>query len=159
MSDQKATNPKDQIGDTKVPLALLSPIASAHWALAQYAGARKYQQWNWRIAGVRSSVYLSAMKRHIDAYLSGETYDPVDGTHHLGNIMACAAIVLDAEAAGKLNDDRPPSVDVRPAYSFVERQMAALREKYAHIPQKPFTIRDVVVPDNYDDSISWGEKK
>ena len=138
----KATNPKDAIGDKKTPLALCSPIASAHWALAQYAGMLKYQAWNWRIAGVRSSVYLSAMKRHMDAYISGEEFDPVDGTHHLGNIMACAAILLDAQAADKLNDDRPPSVDVRQTYKFVEAQMATLREKYAHIPQTPFTIKD-----------------
>lgn len=136
----KDTNPKDAVGDKKVPLALLSPIASAHWALAQYAGARKYQAWNWRVAGVRSSVYLSAMKRHIDAYISGETHDPVDGTHHLGNIMACAAILLDAEAAGKLNDDRPPEVDCRNTYAFVEKQMEFLRDKYGHIEQKPYTI-------------------
>jgi hypothetical protein len=141
MSDQKPTNPKDGIGAMKVPLALCSPIASAHWALAQFSGMCKYQAWNWRVAGVRSSVYISAMKRHIDAYESGEQLDPVDGTHHLGNIMACAAIMLDAEAAGKLEDDRPPLVDVRPTYSFVEEAMAKLREKYKHIEQRPHTIK------------------
>jgi hypothetical protein len=104
----------------------------------------KYQAWNWRIAGVRSSTYISAMKRHLDAYVSGEEYDPVDGTHHLGNIMACAAILLDAQAADKLNDDRPPSVGLRGTYKFVEDQMAVLREQYKHIEQKPFTIKDTV---------------
>ena len=136
----KDTNPKDAAGDKRVPLALQSPIASAHWALAQYAGMLKYQAWNWRAAGVRSSVYLSAMKRHIDAYISGEEHDPVDGTHHLGNVMACAAIILDAAAAGKLTDDRPPSVGLRDTYKFVEDQMAALRERYKHIEQHPYTI-------------------
>lgn len=139
---QKDTNPKTAIGDTKVPLALCSPIASAHWSLAQYAGMCKYQAWNWRIAGVRSSTYISAMKRHLDAYISGEEFDPVDGTHHLGNIMACAAILLDAQAAGKLNDDRPPSVDCRATYGFVEKQMTVIREMYAHIEQRPYTIKD-----------------
>lgn len=138
----KATNPKEAIGDTKVPLWLCSPVAKAHWALGQFAGMCKYQAWNWRIAGVRASTYLSAMQRHIDAYTSGEEFDPVDGTHHLGNIMACAAILLDAKAADKLNDDRPPIVSVRPTYEFVQSQMAVLREQYKHIPQKPFTIRD-----------------
>jgi len=143
-NDMKETNPKTSVGDKKVPLALLSPIASAHWSLAQYAGMLKYQAWNWRIAGVRSSTYISAMKRHLDKYISGEEYDAVDGTHHLGNIMACAAILLDAQAAGKLNDDRPPSVAVDETYAFVENQMAVLREKYKHIEQKPFTIADTV---------------
>lgn len=146
-SGTKPTNPKTAAGDKKVPLWLCSPIAEAHWALAQFAGMCKYQAWNWRIAGVRSSTYLSAMRRHIAAYESGEEFDPVDGTHHLGNIMACAAILLDARAAGKLNDDRPPSVGLRETYAFVEGEMAKLRERYAHIEQKPFTIKDPVTPD------------
>jgi hypothetical protein len=145
--NRKDTNPKTAIGDTKVPLALCSPIASAHWALAQYVGMRKYQAWNWRIAGVRSSTYVSAIKRHLDAYVSGEEFDPADGSHHLGNIMACCAILLDAQAAGKLNDDRPPSVDCRDTYSFVEKQMAVVREKYKHIEQQPYTIKDSINAD------------
>jgi hypothetical protein len=147
MESTKDTNPKDAIGDKKVPLTLLSPIASAHWALAQYAGQSKYGSWNWRAAGVRSSVYISAIKRHIDAYNSGEQHDPVDGTHHLGNIMACAAILLEAETIGNLTDDRPPRVDMRPTYEFVERQMGVLREKYGHMEPKHWTIADEVKRD------------
>lgn len=138
----KDTNPKDAIASTKVPLWLLSPIAKAAWALAQFAGMAKYGAWNWRISGVRTSVYLSAMERHMDAYKSGEEFDPVDGTHHLGNIMACCAILLDAKAAGKLNDDRPPSVDLRPTYRGIEAQAALLMEKYGHMKPKHYTIAD-----------------
>lgn len=127
----KASNPKDVIGDTKLPLWLLSAVAKAHWALAQFAGMLKYGAWNWREAGVRYSVYLSAMLRHIDGIASGETVDPIDGTDHLGNIMACAAIILDARAAGKLIDDRPPCVDHRPVYKELEALMAKLRVQYA----------------------------
>lgn len=126
----KATNPKDAAGDKKVPLWLLSPVAKVYWSVAQFAGMLKYGAWNWRVAGIRSSVYLSAMQRHLDAYTSGEEYDPVDGSHHLGNIMACAAIIIDAKAAGKLNDDRPPQVGVRQAHAEAEATMAVLREQY-----------------------------
>jgi len=126
----KPSNPKDAVGDTKVPLALCSPIAKAHWALAQHCGRVKYGAWNWREAGARISVYLSAIQRHADAYLSGERLDPADGTHHLGNIMACCAILLEAEAAGKLADDRPPEVGMRCVYAEVEQQQAELTKKY-----------------------------
>lgn len=135
----KPSNPKDGAAVSKVPLWLLSPIAKAAWALAQFAGFCKYQGWNWREAGVRSSVYISAMQRHIDAYLSGEEVDPEDGTDHLGNVMACCAILIDARAAGKLNDDRPPKVSLRPAYSEVQKQMGVLRDKYKHLPQGTYT--------------------
>jgi hypothetical protein len=138
----KATNPKDAIGDTKVPLWLLSPIAKAKWALAQFAGLCKYGAWNWRVAGVRSSVYLSAMQRHIDAYSSGEELDPVDGTDHLANIMACCAILIDAKAAGKLNDDRPPSVGLRDVYAEVQAQMAVLKVQYKDMEPRHYTIAD-----------------
>lgn len=138
----KLSNPKDSIGDTKVPLWLLSPIAKAHWALGQYAGMLKYGAWNWRAAGVRTSVYLSAMERHMEAYKSGEEHDPVDGSHHLGNIMACAAILLDAKEAGKLTDDRPPSVGIRNTFAFVESSMAKLKSKYADKSPKHYTIED-----------------
>ena len=138
----KCSNPKDAIGDRKVPLALLSPVAKAHWSAAQFAGMVKYGAWNWRAAGIRTSVYLSAAQRHLDAYLSGERYDPIDGTHHLGNLMACAAILLDAEAAGKVTDDRPPSVDIRGAYTEVEAVMQQIRERYAEKAPRHYTIAD-----------------
>jgi hypothetical protein len=82
------------------------------------------------------------MQRHMDAYMSGEEFDPVDGSHHLGNVMACCAIVLDAKAANKLSDDRPPSVDVRPTYQWAEDVMARLRRQYADKASKHFTIED-----------------
>jgi hypothetical protein len=135
-------NPKDAIGDKKLPLWLCSPVAKIHWALAQFAGLIKYGAWNWRAAGIRKSIYLSAMQRHMDAYLSGEEFDPVDGTHHLGNIMACCAIILDAEAAGKCTDDRPPIVSHRPTLEWGEGLMAKLREQYPDKSPKHYTITD-----------------
>lgn len=138
----KETNPKDAIGDKKVPLSLCSPIAKAAWAVAQFVGMVKYGAWNWRSAGIRSSIYTSAMQRHLDAYLSGEEFDPVDQTPHLGHIMACAAILIDAKAAGKLTDDRPPIVGLREAYAAAEKQMALARENYAKMNPRHFTIAD-----------------
>lgn len=135
-------NPKDIVGDTKVPLWLCSPIAKAKWAWAQFSGYIKYGAWNWRAAGIRSSIYLSAMQRHMDAYMSGEEKDPVDGTDHLGNIMACAAIIIDAREAGKLTDDRPPRVSLRQAYAEVEEGMKKLRAAYPDKNPRHYTIAD-----------------
>ena len=142
MSDVKEPNPKDAIAGTKVPLHLLSPIASAHWALAQFVGAVKYGTWNWRGTRVKSMVYLSAAKRHIDACIAGEDVDPADGTRHLGNVMACCAIILDAEVAGTLDDDRPPVVGVRKVYAWVEEQMVKLREKYKDLKPTHYTEKE-----------------
>lgn len=138
----KDGNPKDAIGGTKVPLGLCSPIAKAKWAVAQFVGLTKYGAWNWRITGVRSSIYTDAMQRHIDAYCSGEEVDPVDKTPHLGHIMACAAILIDAKAAGKLTDDRPPSVCIREVYAETEAQMKLARENYKDMNPRHMTIAD-----------------
>jgi len=59
--------------------------------------------------------------------------------------MACAAILLDSEAAGMLTDDRPPIVSLRPTYAEVEKQMVVIREKYSHIPQNPYTLLNTFV--------------
>lgn len=135
----KDGNPKDSIGDKKIPLWLCSPVAKANWALAQFAGMVKYGAWNWRVAGARTSVYLSAMQRHIDAYASGEQTDPVDGTHHLGNVMACCAILIEAEALKNVIDDRAPQLEFRGIYAQIEEQMKVLREQYKELKPKHFS--------------------
>jgi hypothetical protein len=138
----KASNPKDAIGDTKVPMWLLSVVAKAEWALALFAGMTKYGAWNYRKAGVRNSVYLSAMERHMLAYASGEERDPTDGSHHLGNIMACCSIILDAQAMGVLTDDRAPAIPFRDTFAAVEKQMAVLKVQYADKNPKHYTNAD-----------------
>lgn len=145
MSD--TANPKDAAGRAKVPLWLLSPIAKSAWCMAQYAGKVKYGAFNWRGTEVSASVYVSAAMRHLDAYLSGEAQDPDDGTHHLGNVMACCAILLDAAAAGKLIDDRPPRVSHRPAYAEAQALVPALDAKYADKNPKHWTIADNTAPE------------
>ena len=104
----KDTNPKDAIGTTKLPMHLIPGTAKTAMALAYLEGALKYGKYNWRIAGVRSSVYLDALERHLEKYKNGEDSDAVTGVPHLGSIMACCGIILDAALVGKLNDDRPP---------------------------------------------------
>lgn len=142
-ADPGRTNPKDAIGDKKLALHLLSPIAEAHWVIGQYAGMLKYGAWNWRAAGVRASIYISAMRRHLAGYTSGEEFDPVDGSHHLGNIMACAAILLEAREIGKLTDDRPPCFSHRSTYAWAEGMQAQLKVQYADKHPKHYSICDM----------------
>jgi Domain of unknown function (DUF5664) len=138
----KNGNPKDAVGSTRVPMWLLSTTAKIAWATAQFAGMLKYGAWNWRADGIRLSVYLSAIERHVEGIKNGEDFDPVDGTRHEGNIMACAAIILDAKTAGNLVDDRPPRLDHRPALAEAEETMRALVARYAKENPKHWTIKD-----------------
>lgn len=101
-------NPKTAQGAMKVPLHLVPPSAMHYLALAFKDGAAKYGPYNWRDKGVSASVYYGAARRHFDAWWDGEDVSPDALVHHLGHVMACCAIVLDALTVGKLNDDRPP---------------------------------------------------
>ena len=100
-------NPKTVIGATKAPLHLVPPSATYYTALAFEDGARKYGPYNWRDEAVSASVYYSAAKRHLDAWWDGEDLSRDAKVHHLGHVMACCAIMLDALSIDKLNDDRP----------------------------------------------------
>lgn len=100
-------NPKDLIGATKVSISKLPAVAMLHGAHAMMDGARKYGPYNWRDKPVRATVYVDAAQRHLCAWLEGEEEAPDSKVHHLGHVMGCCAILLDAQAMGNLADDRP----------------------------------------------------
>lgn len=109
-SPSKPSNPKDMIGSDKVPMSLVTGTTKAYLALAHLEGHLKYGLVNWREAGVRASIYLDALERHFEKFKDGgEWADPVTKVPHLASIMACCSIILDAQLAGKLTDDRPKS--------------------------------------------------
>lgn len=107
--DLKPSNPKDAIGSKKLSMHLVPSVIQAYAALAFTEGALKYGKYNWRIAGVRVSIYLDAIARHLAAYQNGEFADRETGVPHLASIIACVGIILDADLSGKLTDDRPPA--------------------------------------------------
>jgi len=100
-------NPKTAEGVKKPSFACIPPVALLHLAHAMMNGANKYGRMNWREHTVTSTVYYDAMMRHVLSWADGETYDRHSGLHHLGHVMACCSILLDAEAQSSLNDDRP----------------------------------------------------
>ena len=102
----KGTNPKEAIGSDKMPLHLWPETASLLGCLGMLEGALKYGRSNFREAGVKASVYYDACRRHLNKWFEGEEEDPDSGLDHLAHALACIAIIVDARAAGKLNDDR-----------------------------------------------------
>lgn len=107
-------DPKKAMGALKAPLQLIPPVANEHLAYGLEEGRRKYGFYNWRYTDVEMLTYIGAMKRHIDKIIEGEwldhdvPFEDLDGKKsHLGAIMACCAILLDAEQQGALIDNRP----------------------------------------------------
>lgn len=142
--NDKDTNPKDAIATNKLPSHLVSPIVKAYQAIAHFLGNVKYGAWNFRAAGARASVYRSALDRHVDAWWEGEEIDPVDGTPHLANALACLNILIEAKHSGGLIDDRPPSrgTELAKIRAEFEALMPKIRERYADKNPKHYTIAD-----------------
>ena len=140
--DKKPTNPKDAIGSGKLPMHLIPGSAKAYLALAFLEGALKYGKYNWRIAGVRSSIYLDAMERHYEKWKNGEETDLLTGVPHLASIMACCAIILDARIVGKLTDDRPPTAPVSKLIDDLAPAVRHLQELFRDESPHQNTIED-----------------
>lgn len=94
-------------------------------ALAMQEGADKYGRFNYRQDKIEARTYIAAILRHLfgdpstgsDGWINGEDIDAESGLHHLTKVMACCALVLDAEDHGMLIDNRldteskePPSM-------------------------------------------------
>jgi hypothetical protein len=78
-------------------------------ATAFLEGALKYGRYNWRVAGVRASIYHAAARRHLAKWWNGQDRDSKTRVHHLDSAIACLGIIRDAELYNKLVDDRPPA--------------------------------------------------
>ena len=102
----KDTNPKTMAGQAKPQMSNVPPIALLHLAAVHRIGAEKYGPFNWRADAVSTSTYYDAIQRHLLEFFDGRTIDE-SGCHQLAHVMACCAIILDAESVGKLVDDRP----------------------------------------------------
>lgn len=121
MSGYPDNNPKTAMGAVKLPLDLVPPSATHFLAMAMADGAKKYGPYNWREHSISTSVYIGAVKRHIDAFWDGEDYAEDSGVHHIAHAMACLAIMMDAMTLDKLNDNRP----LKGAAADLQRQYIA----------------------------------
>jgi hypothetical protein len=110
----KSTNPKKAMGMAKPPVHLIPGSALIALSIPFKDGAEKYGAFNWRDDPVDVSTYVAAAKRHLDLYFNGQDVvsDSKGKALNLAAVMACCAILIDAEAQGTLIDDRPPAQDL-----------------------------------------------
>jgi len=146
LCDPKQTNPKQELGDDKTPLYLFPATARAAGAYAMAEGLLKYGRSNYRVAGVRASTYYSALNRHMDKWFEGEDIDPDSSLPHLWKALACVTILIDAEEAGMLTDDRMVKGGYLDMCKRVEKKMQELRTKIGRRSPKHYTIQDNTSP-------------
>lgn len=142
MAEVKDTNPKDACGVKKVPTSTIPTGPMLEVGLAMMEGARKYGRHNYRVAGVRASVYYDAANRHLDAFWEGQDIDPDSGIHHLSKAMACLMVLRDSMLMGNWVDDRPPQYPTGLDISGMNAQAASIIERYPDaVP--PFTEKEL----------------
>ncbi len=105
---EKLSNPKDSVGIKKAPLSTVSAPVFMEVGLAMLEGARKYGRHNYRVVGVKSSVYYDASMRHLMSWWEGEDIDPDSGLSHVTKAIATLVVLRDAMLNKKCDDDRPP---------------------------------------------------
>lgn len=142
MTELKPTNPKDTIGSGKLPLHLWPTTATALGSLGLLDGMLKYGRSNFRAIGVRASIYYDAASRHLNAWFEGEEVDPDSGLPHLAHALACLAIIVDAQAAGKLNDDRCTPGGYRALVTELTPHVARLKALHADKAPQHYTISE-----------------
>lgn len=132
----KSSNPKDRIGTKKVPQSVIPSGPVMEMGLGMMEGALKYGAHNYRVIGVRASVYYDAAERHLKAFWEGEDIDPDSGLPHIVKVMCCMAVLRDAQLFDNWVDDRPPSYKDGWQKELNEKA-AALIDKYPN-PKEAF---------------------
>lgn len=145
-TSSKPTNPKDIVGSDKLPLHLWPQTATAFGCMALLEGCLKYGRANWRHIGVRASIYYDALNRHMSRWFEGEDIDADSGLPHLAKALACLAILVDAQQAGKLNDDRQTPGGMVKTIEELTPHVARLKQQHAAVSAtvKHYTIADSV---------------
>jgi Domain of unknown function (DUF5664) len=143
--ESKPSNPKDIIGSAKLDMGAVPNSGIVGAAIAFFEGAVKYGRFNWRVAGVRASIYHAALLRHVAKWWNGQNSDSATKVRHLDNAIACLMIIRDAELYGKLTDDRPPCPDPDAMARLIDESAATvahLRVLFASHNPHQYTIAD-----------------
>ena len=136
----KPSNPKDALGIKKVPFSTVPATVMAELGVAMLEGALKYGRHNYRVIGVRASVYYDAEKRHMTDWWEGEDLDPDSQLSHVIKAIASLTVLRDAMISGNWVDDRPPRAP-KGWMAKLNEKVVSLLKKYPN-PVKPYTEVD-----------------
>ena len=137
----KDTNPKDAIGVTKAPISTVPCGVMMELGVAMLEGSCKYGRHNYRVAGVRASVYYDALMRHAMDWYEGNDIDPGSGLNHITKAIATLVVLRDAMQNDMVFDDRPVGMKSPDWLEKLNERTAALLKKYPN-PKEPFLAKD-----------------
>jgi hypothetical protein len=150
----KESNPKQAVANDHVKFSAIPLRVLAGVAVAMSEGAWKYRRHNYRVAGVRASVYFDATLDHLFGWFEGEDIDPDSGRHHIDKAIASLFVLRDAMLGGKCEDDRPPAV----SEPWVKDAHAATKELFERMRAKHGEHKPPYVIDGDRDGKDWERK-
>jgi hypothetical protein len=115
----------------------MPPLLEVAAALTE--GSLKYGRSNYRVAGVRASVYFDAAFRHLSAWWEGEDLDPDCNLSHVTKAIAGLMVLRDSMMSGNWQDDRPPATG-RAFIPKLNDEVAQMIERYDD-PVPPYVER------------------
>lgn len=128
----KDTNPKDSVGVRKwrqfttVPMTVISEVG-----VAMLEGHKKgYGRHNYRVAGVRASVYVDAAIGHVAQWWEGEDIDADSNLSHVTKAIASLVVLRDAMLQDMLTDDRPPKAKLDAVRDDLQKVVDQMFERY-----------------------------
>lgn len=138
----KLTNPKDMVGTRKAGISCVPQAVLAELGVAMLEGACKYGRFNWRASGVRASVYLDALNRHIfqQWWDEGEDIDLDSQLSHITKGISTLVVMRDAMIQGMLVDDRPPRS--KPFMAELNQAAGAVIDRHTDKSPRHYTIDD-----------------
>jgi hypothetical protein len=142
-TEHKDTNPKDSVGCTKPPLHCIPAHVLFEVGMGMFEGGWKYREANYRVIGVRASIYYDAAMRHLMAWWEGEDIDPASKIHHISKVMSCLAVLRDCQMQAEngsgvsYKDDRPPKSHVPMSKLEEQFKVMAARLQSEHGDRKP----------------------
>lgn len=78
----------------------------------------------------------------MQAWFEGENLDPDSGLPHLAHVLACVAILVEAQAKGNLTDDRAYPTPYRQWVEGLTPHVQALRERHKDRDVKHYMLGD-----------------
>lgn len=96
----------------KLRYDLIPPIPLEELVYVYTEGAKKYDDWNWRLGTKWSRIYAAAM-RHLQAWWSSQAdRDPENGQHPLASVAWCMLTLMEYDHFSIGTDDRPCNLTV-----------------------------------------------
>jgi len=141
LSDNPLENPKKAMGAVKAPFHATPELGLIQMENVMAGGGWKYGDYNYHDSSVDAMTYLSAMRRHILLWKDGVDYDldtdnvVGSGQNHLAHVMACCAILIEAQGTGKFIDNRPKTGMVANHLKVSSETFRIFREKTPPLKQ------------------------